>query len=132
VRNMPGQQLTDGELVGHAMTLFLAAFETTANTLSWTLFLLAQHPDVLADLLDELAFLGGDAPAMHRLDRLPLLDNVLKETMRLLPAIPFSRRIATTDCLLGPYHVPQGSRVLFSHYITHHMPELYPEPNRFR
>jgi cytochrome P450 len=125
------QQVSDAELVGHATTLFLAAFETTANTLAWTFFLLAQHPRVLGELLDELAPLGGAVPSADQLGRFSLLDAVLKESMRLLPAIPFSRRIATKDGMLGPCFLPRGSMVLFSHYITHHMPELYAEPNRF-
>ncbi|MEO0378365.1 MAG: cytochrome P450, partial [Cyanobacteria bacterium P01_A01_bin.17] len=49
-----GQQLTEDELIGHAGVIFLAGHETTANTLTWTLFLLSQHPQVSADLLDEL------------------------------------------------------------------------------
>jgi cytochrome P450 len=131
-RDEDGQALTDAELVGHAMTLFLAAFETTANTLTWTLFLLAQHPDVQADVLDELSFLHGGAPTVEQLNCLPLLDGVLKESMRLMPAVVLSRRISTVDGPIGPYFLPRKSRIFFSHYLTHHMPELYPEPERFR
>src|SRR5438105_6972335 len=49
-----GAKLSDDELVGHTFTLFIAGYETTANTLTWTIFLLGQHPTVFADLLDEL------------------------------------------------------------------------------
>ena len=119
------------ELVGHALTLFLVAYETTGNTLTWTLFLLAQHPHVLQDLLDELAPFHSQAPPVDQLNRLPLLDYVLKESMRLLPAVPYSRRQVSRDASLGGYEVPAGARVIFSHYITHHLPEIYDEPERF-
>ena len=127
-----GRTLTQEEFIGHAITMFLAAFETTANTLTWTLFLLDQHPEVHADLVDELKVLGGQAPRIDQLERLPLLDRVLKESMRLLPAVVFSRRIATQDGPLGEYELPAGSRVLFSHYMTHHLPSIYTEPETFR
>lgn len=131
-RHTPGQALTDGELVGHAMTLFLAAFETTANTLTWTLFLLDQHPNALMDALDELAPMRGEPPTMAQLNQLPMMERAIKESMRLLPAIPFSRRIAAFDGDLGGYFLPRSSRVIFSHYVTHHMPDLFREPNRFQ
>jgi cytochrome P450 len=123
--------LSDNALVGHALTLFLVAYETTANTLTWTLFLLAQHPDVQADLLDELAFLHSEPPTVEQLNRLPLLNRVFKESARILPAVPYSRRRDVLGGPMGPYHVPKKSRIVFSNYVTHHLPDLYPEPERF-
>ena len=80
-RDEDGTQMSDFELIGHTRTLLLAGHETTANTLLWTLLLLAQHPDILADVVDELdGELGGDAPAVAQLGRLPLLDCVVKES----------------------------------------------------
>ncbi|MBO0794692.1 MAG: cytochrome P450, partial [Ktedonobacteraceae bacterium] len=81
-----GVQLSDEELMGHAITLFVAGHETTANTLAWIIFLLDQHPRVQADLLDELSdVLHGEAPTIEQLKQLPLLDSVVKEGLRLLP-----------------------------------------------
>ncbi len=125
------KSIDEEEIVGHVMTLFLAAFETTANTLTWTFFLLAQHPHIQAELLDELAPLHGAAPSLEELARLPVLDGVLKESLRLMPVIPASRRISSQTCAFGAYRLPAESRVYFSHYLTHHLPELYPEPERF-
>jgi cytochrome P450 len=127
-----GQPLPDEELAGHALTLFLVAYETTGNTLNWTHFLLAQHPLTLHAVLDELAPLKDAVPEFEELDRLPLLGRVLKESMRLFPAVPYSRRLTARDGPMGRYLVPKKTRVIFSHYITHHLPELYPEPERFR
>lgn len=126
-----GRPVPYEKLVGHALTLFMVAYETTGNTLTWTLFLLAQHPEVQQDLLDELAPWQGEAPPLEVLDRLPLLNRVLKESMRLLPAVPYSRRFTSRDGSLGEYFVPRKTRILFSHYITHHMPEIYAQPERF-
>ena len=131
-RDEDGTGLTDAALLGHTNTLLIAGHETSSNALSWTLLLLAQHPRVLADLLDELAgTLRGAAPAVEQLGRLPLLDRVVKESMRLLPPASFSSRISTAPFALGPYELPEGALVTFSQFLTHRLPELYPDPQRF-
>lgn len=127
-----GTPASDEELVGHAQTLYLVAYETTGNTLAWTLFLLAQHPQIQHDLLDELAPYHGAPPSNEDLERLPVLNAVLKESMRILPAVPYSRRFVSRDAEIGAYQVPKATRVVFSNYLTHHSPDIYPEPERFR
>lgn len=127
-----GSVLTDDELVGHAAMLFSAAHDTTANTLAWTLLALAQHPEIAADVVDELtSVLGGQAPSSPQMTQLPLLDAVIKESMRILPTVVYNTRRSVAPFELGPYELPSGSTVAFSHYVTHHLPELYPEPERF-
>jgi cytochrome P450 len=82
--------LTDAELVGHAAVLFIAGHETTAFTLAWTSFLLAQHPAEMRAVGEEIdRVLGGASPTVERLKDLPRLDRVVKESMRLLPATAF-------------------------------------------
>ncbi len=131
-RDEDGAALTDTDLIGQAGLIFIAGHETSSNALTWTLFLLSQHPRVLADVLDELAgALRGDAPTVEQLDRLPLLERVIKESMRLLPPATFMMRVSTAPFELGPYALPSGATVTLSPYITHHMPALYPEPERF-
>ncbi len=131
-RDEDGTQMTDTELIGQATLLFIAGHETSTDALTWTLFLLAQHPDICADLLDELtAVLGGDPPTIEQLTRLPLLERVVKESMRLLPSVCALGRVCATTTTLGPYTLPQGAAVTISPYITHQLPELYPEPKRF-
>jgi cytochrome P450 len=120
-------------LVGLANELFIAGHETTASTLTWTLFLLERHPRVLQNLLDELsAVLHGGAPTIAQLDQLPLLDAVVKESMRLLSATPFLFfRQAAEGVQLGSYDLPSGSKVVISPLMTHREPALYAEPTRF-
>jgi cytochrome P450 len=105
---------------------------TSANALTWTLLLLSQHPRVAADLLDELeGVLGGDAPSVESLARLPLLDRVVKESLRVITPVPFNGRIVARPTELGGYTLPEGTEVFVSIYHTHHMPELYPRPEAF-
>jgi cytochrome P450 len=127
-----GAGLSEEEVVGHVGALFAAGHETTANTLTWTLFLLSQHPEVCAGLLDELdQVLGGAAPTVEQLEQLPLLDRVIKESMRVIPVVPGVFRRAAEGGELAGYHVPAHTEIFTSTYFTHHMPELYPEPERF-
>lgn len=132
-RGADGSALPDALLVGLANELFIGGHETIGRTLAWTLFLLERHPQVLSDLLDELSgVLRGDAPTLDQMDRLPLLDRVIKESMRLLPAIPFLFfRRSAAPVRLGNYDLPEGAKVIVSPFITQRMPELYPDPHRF-
>jgi len=112
--------------------LFGAAHLTTANSLTWNLFLLAQHPRVAADLVDELnGQLHGQAPTLEQIEQLPFLDRVLKESMRVLPASAYSQRLNVEPVQIGPFQLPKGTPIIFSQIITHHMPDLFPEPERF-
>jgi cytochrome P450 len=132
-RDEENRGMTDTELVGQTAILFMASFETTASALTWTLFLIAQHPAVMRDLIDELdGVLGGNPPDAEQLARLPFLNNVIKESMRVLPPVPYTVRATTKYLNMGPHRVPTGARILCSHYLTHHLPDLYPEPERFR
>ncbi|MCI0379261.1 MAG: cytochrome P450 [Gemmataceae bacterium] len=132
-RDDAGQGLSEAELIGQAAVLFGAAHLTTANSLTWTLFLLAQHPRVAHELVEELrAELGGQAPTWEQLERLPLLERVIKESMRVLPASGYSQRITTEPVDLGPLPVLAHTVVIFSQFMTHHREDQYPEPERFR
>jgi cytochrome P450 len=138
--------LSDEELVGQAAVLFSAAHLTTAHSLTWTLFLLSQHPAVMTDLWQELVAsdrrmpdisLPSESHHQKSLGSLPkgqelsLLDRVMKESMRVLPASAYSQRMTTEAVQLGPLHLPRGTGVVFTPIITHHLPELYPQPERF-
>ena len=128
-----GDEMTDADLVGQTTILFAASYETMVNALTWTLFLIAQHPQVAHDMLDELdAELDGEAPAFDRLGDLPLLDAAIKESMRVLPPVPFTIRATMHGARIGHLDLSDGDRVVCSHFITHHMPEIYAEPERFR
>lgn len=125
-------RLTNDELIGQTNFLFMAGHATTASALTWTMFLLAQHPRTMADLLDECENkFRGAAPTMEQLDKVPLLDAAIKESMRLLPPVLWWSRVSTAPFTLGQYALPGGTRVVHSAYVTHRIPELYPQPNKF-
>ncbi len=127
------QQLDDKKLVGHATLTFAAAHLTTAHTFSWTLFLLAQHPDVMDRLARELAEqTTGLQPTFEELQNCTYLEWVVKESMRVLPASSYSQRITTEPTQLGPVNLPQGTPVIFSQFMTHHRADLFEDPDVFR
>jgi cytochrome P450 len=91
-----------------------AGHGTTSNALTWTLFLLNQHPRICADLLDELqGTLHGNAPTIEQLSRLLLLEGVINKSLRLLPPTPIGIRIAAAACELGGYALPRGANVIY-------------------
>ena len=103
--NREGQQwMSDEDLIGQVTIAFAASYETTANAMTWTLFLLAQHPKVAHALLDELdAVFGGAPPTVETLARAPLLEAVVKESLRILPPVPYTIRVARARMPLGPF-----------------------------
>lgn len=132
-RDDAGHGMTDQQLRDEAVTLVLAGHETTANALTWTWYLLSQHPEIEARLHAELdAVLGGRLPTADDLRRLTYTDMVVKESMRLYPPIPSFARQAITDLEIGGYPVRQGLIISISPYAIHHDPRWYPEPDAFQ
>lgn len=131
-RDEEGSALSDDELIGQLFLLFLAGHDTTKSGIAWTLFLLSQHPSILRDVRDELqGALRGGAPGLAQIGNLPLLERVIKESMRLFPPAPFTPRLMTQPAALGGVELPAGTEVIISPYCLHRIPDLYPEPQRF-
>jgi cytochrome P450 len=129
-RDEHGQGLTDDELIGEAYNVL--CHSTSAASMTWTLFLLDQHPRVLSTLQDELrSTLGGEPPTVEQLKKLEYLDLVLKESLRLFPPASFLMRYTSEPCQLGAYELPEGAMVFASAYVTHRLPEIFPNPQRF-
>src|SRR5499427_612913 len=128
-----GSRMTDKQLRDETITLFLAGHENTAASLSWTWWLLAQNPRVEAKLhaeLDEL--LGGRAPSMDDLARLPYTGNVITEYMRLYPPAWGLARVAVEDHELGGYPVRKGMGVAMAQWVVHRDKRWYDTPEEFR
>jgi len=127
-----GIGMSDSQLHEEMMTLFLAGHETTAMALTWTWYLLSQHPQVEARLVDELSqVLQGRAPTIGDLAQLPYTEMVVRESMRLYPPAPGVAREPIEDVRIGGYDVPRGSLVTVNTYAMHRDRRFFEDPERF-
>jgi cytochrome P450 len=126
-----GQTMSDRQVRDEALTLFVAGHETTANALSWSFHLLAQHPEALAQLEAEADALPEAPTSADALPRLPFALQVFKESMRLYPPLHLLGRQALEEVVIGHHTIPRGVIVLMSPYSIHHRPDLHPDPERF-
>lgn len=115
--------LTDDDLVGQVTLLFGASYETTAQALLFTLALLAQAPGEAISLREALGRGAREGSES--------LSNVVRESLRLLPPVPYTIRIATRDTTLLETPIRRSDRILISHFHAHRIPECFPEPDRF-
>lgn len=127
-----GGGMTDLQVHDEALTIFLAGHETTAVALSYTWYLLAQHPEVEAKLHAEIdEVLGGRLPTPEDLPQLRYTEMVLAEAMRLYPPAYAIGRRAINDCQLGEYCVPAGATIIMSQWVMHRNAQYFPDPTRF-
>ncbi len=127
-----GESMSDAQLKDEVMTLFLAGYETTANALGWTLWLLATHGEVLATLHQELdTALGDRAATSADMSRLPFVQAVLKESLRLYPVIWTVNRCAVEDNSIGDFAVPKGSYIFVSQWLLHRQSRSFSEAEKF-
>jgi cytochrome P450 len=128
-----GRQMDDKLLRDEVATLMLAGHETTANALSWTLMLLAQHPEVRQKLEAELKqVLQGRLPTVEDIGKLHYTSQVVKESMRLYPPVAIFGREAARDCTIGDYDIPQGTVVTISQWVMHRHPRYFENPEVFQ
>jgi cytochrome P450 len=131
-RDEDGSQMSDRQLRDEIMTFLLAGHETTALSLSWTWYVLSQHPEVEHKLHCELQQVLADRlPTFEELPRLRYTESVIKESMRLYPPAWSLARTAATDLELGGYRIPAGSNVVMSQWIMHRDSRFFPDPERF-
>src|ERR1700704_1183000 len=128
-----GSRMTDRQLRDETITLFLAGHETTASTLSWTWWLLAQNPAAEAKLHSELdAVLGGRAPALDDLPKLSYTGHVVTESLRLYPPAWGLARLAVEDHRIAGYPVTRGMGVAMAQWVVHRDSRWYDAPEEFR
>jgi cytochrome P450 len=114
------------------MSFFLAGHETTANVLSWALYLLSRHPEAGDRLRQELAgVLNGRPPSAQDIPRLVYCTMVIKESLRLYPPVWIIPRIAIADVVVGDYQLKPGNVAVVCPYVTHRNPRYFPDPDRF-
>lgn len=124
--------MSDEQLRDEVITIFLAGYETVANALTWTWYLLSQNPHAEARLHAEIdQVLGGRTPTLADLSQLRYTEMVFAESMRLYPPAWAMGRQATRAIEIRSYKLPAGTYFFFSQYILQRSAEYFPDPQRF-
>ena len=132
-RDEDGSHMNDRQLRDETITLFLAGHETTANTLSWTWWLLAQNPAVEKKFHEELdGVLGGRVPTLDDLPKLTYLSHVLTESLRLYPTAWGMARLAAEEHEIAGYAVRVGYGVAFAQWVVQRDARWFDAPLEFR
>ncbi len=127
-----GQSMDDQQIRDEVVTIFLAGHETTASAMSWTLYLLACHPEVQSRFHRELdGVLGQRAPEAGDLINLKHTSRVLEESMRLFPPAWLILRYAVEGDQLGGYPIPAGADIIISPYVVHRHEDFWNHPDSF-
>jgi cytochrome P450 len=128
-----GTTMTDKQIHDQVLTFIAAGHETAQNTLSWTFYLLSQHPEAREKLLRELqTVLDGRAPTVDDLAHLPYLEWVINESWRILPPAWTQGRRSIEEVELDGYHFPAGTFFIVSQWVLHHLPDIWGDPETFR
>lgn len=128
-----GERMSDRQLRDEVLTILLAGHETTANALTWALYLLSQHPDAARELRAQIdRVLGGRPATAGDLPVLSYTRMVFQETLRLYPPAWGIARRAIEDDTLGGYRVPAGSVININIYALHRHPDFWDDPDEFR
>jgi len=123
---------SEKSLRDQVITIFLAGYETVANALSWTWYLLSQNPGAETRLHQEIdRELQGRLPTYDDIPRLRHVEMVLAESMRLYPPAWAMGRQALSDFQLGEFFLPAKTTVLMSQFVMHRDPRFFPDPLRF-
>jgi cytochrome P450 len=131
-RDEQGQPLSEAALRDEVVTLFIAGHETSALAVTWMMCLLDGRPDVRARLRDEVdSVLGGRAPTFEDVSKLVYVRQVVDESLRLRPPVPFTARNVAAPDTLGGYTVRPGDVMVPWFWGVHRHPEHWPDPERF-
>jgi cytochrome P450 len=123
---------SEKSLRDQVITIFLAGYETVANALSWTWYLLSQNPECELRFHEEIdRELQGRLPTFDDLPRLRYVEMALAESMRLYPPAWAMGRYAREDFHLREFFLPAKTTVLMSQFVTHRDARFFPDPLRF-
>ncbi|KAI4299853.1 hypothetical protein L6164_033275 [Bauhinia variegata] len=126
-------KLTRKNIKSFFLDFFLAGTDTSAVTLQWTMAEIINHPQVLNKLRAEMDSVLGSTRLVNESDvpNLPYLQAVVKEVLRLHPAIPVNVREPAEDCIVNGYDLKAHTRVMFNFYAIMRDPEVWPNPDKF-
>lgn len=138
------KQLTETEIVAQCIIFFIAGFETTASTITYTLFELANNPDIQDKLYNELQralaerFDDHDVSDSNEyfetvMNKIPYLEAVIKETLRKYPPVlSLSRLVSKQGYKLGSLTLDKGQLIQVNSFAVHYDPEFYPDPEAYK
>ena len=127
-----GQGMDDRQLRNQVITLLLAGYETTANALTWTWYLLAQNPGQAEQMRAEARqVLRGSLPSSEDLADLPYTRMVFEESLRIYPPAWVIGRKALGEDEIGGYRVPAEAIIAISPYVAHRHPDFWEKPDVF-
>ncbi|XP_051120146.1 protein LUTEIN DEFICIENT 5, chloroplastic [Andrographis paniculata] len=127
-----GDDVSSKQLRDDLMTLLIAGHETSAAVLTWTFYLLAKEPSVMAKLQDEVDTVLGDRfPTMEDMKNLKYTTRVINESLRLYPQPPVLIRRSLEDDVLGDYPIKSGEDIFISVWNLHRCPKHWEEADRF-
>jgi cytochrome P450 len=131
-RTETGQPMTRTQLIDNILTFLLAGHHTTSAALTWTLYLLACAPEWQERLHKEIRAVAPEGPVTpEHIDRLVLVQQVLKESMRLFPPVPFQSRVATNDTELCGQRIKKGTLISIPIYAVHRHESAWADADRF-
>jgi sterol 14-demethylase len=121
------------EITGMFISMMFAGHHTSSGTASWTLIELLRHPDIYANVVAELdeLYSDGQSVSFHALRQIPLLENALKETLRLHPPLIILMRVAKGEFEVGGYPIHEGDLVAASPAVSNRIAEDFPDPDSF-
>ena len=129
----PDQKLTEKQIHDHILTFLAAGHETTAITLVWTFYLLSQYPQVRIKLQDEIrTVIGSGKPTLDDFAKLPYLDWVLNESMRLYPPAWLQMRVVAKETELDGVRLPVGTLLILSQWVIHRLPTIWQDVETFK
>uniref|UniRef100_A0A6B2L684 Cytochrome P450 n=1 Tax=Arcella intermedia TaxID=1963864 RepID=A0A6B2L684_9EUKA len=132
LRYEDGSMMSEKHVIDHCTTFLFAGEDTTACTLSWVMYYISLYPDIQERLQDEVdEVLKGSLPTMETIHQLHLCNNVIKETLRIQPVVPYISRIANRDYEFSGVTVKKGTCVSFGIYPLHHDTTYWEKPDEF-
>ncbi|XP_039117674.1 cytochrome P450 81Q32-like [Dioscorea cayenensis subsp. rotundata] len=134
MQDVDPEYYNDDMIKGFIAQLLIAGTDTSATTMEWAMSLLLNNPQTLKKLIAELDANIKQGSLLQETDlpKLPYLDAVIKETLRMYPVGPLLEpHESSQDCTVGGFHVPSGTILLVNAWKIHRDPELWEEPNKF-
>lgn len=128
------EKMSDEDIREEVNTFMFAGHDTTTAAISWTIQMLASHPEIQQNVYEELESIfekSDRPPTMKDLHEMKYLERVIKETLRLYPSVPIIGRGLGQDVVIDNFKIPAGMGVAIFIYYIHRNPEYYPEPEKF-